>query len=234
MGFDTQFLRPGSNRFRVLVVGPKACQERVLPTRRRIRVEFQKTLARELRNSEHYDAHHRMRHKLQRWHLPLIPRPTADRILARLQQLRRLVAPRVSAAVLSTIWNRWPTARRLQRVAPCVFRCSHTAQDSIEHYACCPVVHAAALRDLRLAPCQWPHALPTFLLCARGEGHSSPSNLTRRALLLYACYRATNHLRHNPQPALIADASQLLRHMIWAGVKGHEASERVIDGLHHL
>ena len=88
----------------------------------------------------------RARHKFERWQLHkthlhpppegttgrhLLPAWQARRAVASLQLLRSLVPPRVCAAVLSTLWNRWCThARYQQKNAPtniCLFKCRDTA-----------------------------------------------------------------------------------------------------------
>ena len=62
-----------------------------------------------------------------------------------MQIVRRLSQPRVASAHLRTLWNGWPTSRRmrfLKEVLPtqtCVLGCDR-ANDCIEHYAVCPVL----------------------------------------------------------------------------------------------
>ena len=64
----------------------------------------------------------RLQHKISRWNLPGHPPWVASRILQRVRALRTLVPPRVQAAVFSTQWNRWTTARRFQvHGAPCLY-----------------------------------------------------------------------------------------------------------------
>ncbi|CAK0837112.1 unnamed protein product, partial [Prorocentrum cordatum] len=81
----------------------------------------------------------RIRHKLDQWALPGTPRIIAERFELTLQRLRRLVTPRVVAAVFSTGWNRWCTARRFKNTMGihnfCQLGCGGQAQDSVEHYS---------------------------------------------------------------------------------------------------
>ena len=123
------------------------------PVLRRIRNRFQSVFTAKLKEAAGYNAEERMRQKLRRWNLPGRPQVITARATRRIQLLPRLVPPRVAAAVISTIWNRWATARRLQIEGPdnkCVLGCSPTAEDSLEHYACCPLIRQAARRHLRL------------------------------------------------------------------------------------
>jgi len=75
---------------------------------------------------------------LRQIHLADPPRIVADRVLRRIRYLAACVPPRVLAAVVSTIWNRWTTARGFQkRFTPaccCLLGCPRRAEDPIEHY----------------------------------------------------------------------------------------------------
>ena len=167
-----------------------------------------------------------MRHKLQRWQLPGPPAITATRVLRRLNALKPLVAPRVSAAVLST---RWTTGRRFQRQDICVLGCSPTAADSIEHYACCPVIRTAAQRFLGLHMRPWPHALCDFMLATGPPSAPHPSRacLTRSAILLYAAYTMTNAAR-NKASRTRAEAIAMMQQAIAEGVRDHPRSQRIM------
>jgi hypothetical protein len=196
---------------------------------RRIRCNFQKTLAAELKATEHYDPVDRMRQKLDRWRLPGMEETLARRSLRRLVWLRDLVTPRVCAAVLSTMWNRWPTARRYQKDGRCVLLCSSTAQDSIEHYACCPVIRDAARRHLNLHLRGWPYAL-TDLMLASGPPtarHPTEDERIRVAILNYAAYLTTNSARHCP-PQDAAEAAAMLQQAIAEGARDHARSQLVL------
>ena len=136
--------------------GPEAQRPHTPPQAARVRQQFQSTLSLMLRRKEPYDEEHRMRHKFQRWNLTVLPRLAATRALNRLNYLDKHAPPRVGAAALSTLWNRWTTARRFQFFSPCCLGCSDTAADSIEHYAHCPLVRRAAKTELRLQLREWP------------------------------------------------------------------------------
>ena len=166
---------------------------------------------------------------MQRWQLPGPPAIIAARVLRRLQTLKPLVAPRVSAAVLSTLWDRRTTGRRFQRQDICVLGCSPTAADSIEHYACCPIIRTAARRFLGLHMRPWPHALCDFMLATGPPAapHPSRANLTRSAILLYAAYTAANTARHRA-PRTQAEAIAMMQQAIAEGVRDHPRSQRIM------
>ena len=69
--------------------------------------KFQKEIRARIRLQEAYDPHSRIRRKLERWRFEGLPRRVATTFEAALGRLRKLVPPRVVAAVLSTGWNRW-------------------------------------------------------------------------------------------------------------------------------
>ena len=50
---------------------------------------------------------HRVRQKMARWNLPCPPGIVSRRILKRLPEVAKLVAPWVQTAVLKTLWNGW-------------------------------------------------------------------------------------------------------------------------------
>jgi hypothetical protein len=117
-------------------------------------------------------------------------------VVKQLRQLRQLVPPRVSAAVLSTIFNRWTTARRMRHSrrsdTTCLLGCSPTAADSIEHYVNCPIWHR--WQKARLGDRLEQTILAHIML-------ATPMKKTRISLQaagVYVLYRTVNHLRHQP------------------------------------
>ena len=199
------------------------------PTLQRVRARFPSTLTARLRQASGYDPTFRMRQKLQRWQLPGPPAVVAARVLRRLHTLKPLVAPRMSAAVLSTLWNRWTTGRRFQRQDVCVLGCSPAAADSIEHYACCPIIRTAARRFLGLHMRPWPHALCDFMLTTGPPSAAHPSRacLTHSAILLYVAYNITNAARHKA-PRTGAEAVAMMQQAIAEGVRDHPRSQRIM------
>ena len=201
-------------------------------THNRIRRLFQSTLATKLREQSSYNPQERMRCKLRRWQLPGQPRVYTDRVLQRLTLIRSLVPPRVSAAVLGTLWNRWTTRRRFQQAGRCVLQCSDTAQDRIEHYAYCPVVQRAARTHLNLTCRPYPDGLTDFMMASGPPSHRHPSNLevARRALLVYATYACTNSARHKA-PADENEASQMMHQAILEGSRGHQQLQSILQDM---
>ena len=202
--------------------------------RARVRRQFQSATTTLLRSREPYNAEHRMRHKLARWRLPLLSRISATRALARLSLLGRCAPPRIRAAVLSTMWNRWVTARRFQRSNTCCLGCSVDAHDSIEHYSCCPVIRRVADSDLRLVMRPWPQAMGDFLLLTHPEcrDHTvSPARITlRMAFLVTAAYHVTNSARNN-LPRNDAEAVSMLRQSLWEAVRNHPGTEQELHTI---
>ena len=145
--------------------------------------------------------------------------------MRRLLTLHSLVAPRVSAAALSTLWNRWTSARRFQREASCVLGCREQA-DSIEHYVRCPVVRSFAGSFIQM---QIPAALAMQYFMLADDSLEEPQNLTRMGIVIYAVYRATEHIRRSC-PAEPVVVQQMLQQFAREAVKGHSPSMRVLDG----
>ena len=207
------------------------------PVLRRIRNRFQSVLTAKLKEAAGYNAEERMRQKLRRWNLPGRPQVITVRATRRIQLLPRLVPPRVAAAVISTVWNRWATARRLQiegLANKCVFGCSPTAEDSLEHYACCPLIRQVACRHLRLNLREWPYALTDFLMVQGPPTtrHVDDEHITRHSLLLYATYRVTNASRHR-RPASRAEVAGMLQQAIGEGNRDHPRAAGVLRRVWH-
>ena len=170
----------------------------------------------------------RLRHRLRRWKLPGFPRIVTSRVLRRLRTLSKLVAPRVQAAAISTIFNRWTTRRRFQQgyENSCVLGCG--GDDSLEHYLRCSATLAFARRHLGL---HFPTsaAWPLFLFADNpAELQDSPSLWTRVALLVYVIYRTTNACRHATTKLTAADLQRALHQSLHEAVRGHPASLRMI------
>jgi hypothetical protein len=138
----------------------------------------------------------------------------------------------VSSAVLSTIYNRWATARRFQRRAQlcnrCVLVCPGDAEDSIEHYVRCHAVRSFASSFLNLS---FSHAdaVEEFVLaseCTRWTANTR--DLSMLAILIYSVYRATNAARAqgNVSPTF---AKQMLGQYAKEAVRGHRMSSQLLD-----
>ena len=105
-----------------------------------LRKKFQKVVRTELSKSTKVDPMQRFRAKLDRWMLPGIPAYTASKLYRAMLDLKKWATPRICSAVLRTSWNGWCTKRRFQKWGPCCLGCdSFWQEDSIEHYAKCPI-----------------------------------------------------------------------------------------------
>jgi hypothetical protein len=153
-----------------------------------------------------------------------------EETLRHLLLLRQLVPPRVVSAVFSTIWNRWTTERRFdRRQSPsnvCKLGCSCSAEDSIEHYARCPITLETSRRFLRLDP-QCQVNLHTFVCC--NPHVKTDADITAAALLVYAVYRATNYQRFQTPLTNPSDIIDAMKQWTREGARGHPAAMRVLD-----
>ena len=170
----------------------------------------------------------RLRQKLARWLLPLYPRLRALRAARLLPRLRRLVPPRVVAAVLRTWFNGWCTRRRFQQHGMCLFGCSMGA-DSVEHYMRCSRIHQHGESRLRLPPPATFEQRGVCFLLLEPRPRLDDDTLIRRALLLAAAYRL--HCSHR-RGAPFAD-TEALRRALTQAIKesaiGHARATRALD-----
>ena len=199
--------------------------------RLRIKRGFQKQVGACLLKQMRVDPLERVRRKLARWELPGTPRIQSERVLRRLRKLNSLAPPRVAAAVFGTIWNRWTTARRFQqRASPlnrCVFGCSQTAEDSIEHYSRCSVVLDFGRRWLGLH-CVDGSALPAWTLAVSASKTLDDDTLICGAVHAYAAYRATNAARHSGGTSP-GRATELLTQFAKEAARGHKRATAAVD-----
>ena len=165
----------------------------------RIRRRFQNTVLQELRARGRPLLTHRLRHKMARWPCPVFPRVAIQRLEALLPRLPRLLPPRVTAAVLRTLYNGWVTDRRFQHAGACRFGCAD-ADDSIEHYACCRAVRTFAHSYLGLCShdeCR-DDRVARFVSLGCWHGEVTDAEVVKRAILQYAVYRSFLLHRHTP------------------------------------
>ena len=154
--------------------------------------------------------------------------------------------PRVSAAVLRTMWNGWTTARRFQQHGKCLLCCGHIcSEDSVEHYAVCQVaikfgrqvmgvtkvsdLHCVyGRRKLRIPLNSATNSVGLLVTLGLCSAPVSDEHLTLRALWCYALYRTTQTLRHGEKvaPENIPD---LLAQYAIEGVRGHTRSTSIFD-----
>ena len=160
---------------------------------------------------------------------PGLPLRVARRTLRHLHRLKSLAPPRLSAAVLSTAWNRWCTERRFGRHGPCVLQCGvQQGEDSVEHYALCPIVRGFAASFLRL---DFPGARGLEVLTLSAPELDCDVTLVRAAILAYATWRHTEATRRAgsvPRPHRFHDHG--LQQAAREAVKGHPRASGVLDG----
>lgn len=192
------------------------------------RHQHQNYVSQALQQRVHYNVTERIRHKMQRWKIQdLPPRVLTDRVTTLLSTLSTILPPKVTAAVLRTLFNGWTTARRSQRIGCCVFGCSPTAHDSLEHYATCPTVHTFGRKWLGLPHHDDPLQRRYDFITLGAHQHRSldPDITIRKAIRIYATYRAVLTIKHSdnlsPQTA-----SELLPQYARMAAMGHRRSTR--------
>ena len=131
--------------------------------------------------------------------------------------MQKLTSPRVQSGVFRTLWNGWTTAARFQSTQRCVLACSSSAEDRIEHYACCPFYRRLIVNWMGLDPRLT--SLAGFLLVAPVM---SDQEVTLVSVAVYAMHRATAHFRNNgtPAPQVVTD---FLQQMCQSAVFGHSS-----------
>ena len=107
----------------------------------------------------------------------------------------------------------------------CMLGCGGEAEDSLEHYAYCKVVHAAARKFLRIHV-DIKDAKDWFFL--NGSNEEDEDCLRGLALLHYTTYNATNHYRHNGVPET-KRAEEALEQYLKNAVEGHAESTSYLD-----
>lgn len=200
----------------------------------KVRRNFQKAAGALIRRDDGYDALDWIRSKLAYWGVR--DRREAVRCLCRIRELQATVPPRVFAAALGCIWNKWPTARRKQvRGRPCLLGCGH-GEDSVQHYSGCPQVRQAARKwlgmEFRISHplLHWVCAAPTCV-----EIEETLHWWSRVALLQYAVQQVTNGVRHGrgPLPAS-EEAQRALRQGLLEGVRGHSMARSLLRPLQQV
>ena len=197
---------------------------------RKVKSKFQACTRAALARIERPDNIGRIRAKLQRWNLAGIERHTAERCSSMFKRLAKLVPPRVAHAVWRTAWNGWTTARRFQKPSHhCLLGCDSTAaEDSIEHYARCKVTGELCNKFVGLGAVHYSKWLGNFVVLGVNDSKVNDTTLVKRAVVVYAIYRATNQLRHAPstQHDFIQD---LVHQFAREAVRGHPAATRMLE-----
>jgi hypothetical protein len=201
---------------------------------RKYKKEFQRYALKAIKLSKSPPAIERIRYKVDRWHgmtygLTGLPGHYSPLIATRLVNLGKLVAPRVHAAVFTTLWNGWCTHRRFQlrqnTSNVCKFKCSLRSEDSLEHYVRCPVVLKVAKHCLHFS---YPDEAGINLWMMSSPWLDLECNLRGLALLIYGAYMGFNSIRHSS----ISNEGQafhcIVQH-IKQGAAGHAKSIAHLD-----
>jgi hypothetical protein len=197
---------------------------------KRLRLGVQRAARTALMQAQRVNPEARLRHKLDRWRLPLFPRIRAMRAARVLPRLRRLVPPRVLAAVLRTWFNGWCTKRRFQSKGECLFGCL-LGEDSIDHYMHCKNLHQHGQARLRLPGVEALGNRSLSFMLLDASASLTDSVLTCRALLLAAAYRLHCRLRHSGGLVDEAVRTRALDHAVKEAALGHKGAMQLLDGL---
>ena len=179
------------------------------------------------RRPPHWPA--RLRAKLAKWEVTTLPGRRPQRALRALGHLRRLVAPRVRAAVLRTWLDGWATKRRFQSSGCCLWGCD-AGQDSVAHYARCMRLGRLAQEVFGLPlPVDVRDRADRWLLFGLADG---PRDALRRgavglaaAYLTHCSMRDGRHGHRQPAEEVAAAYRQHARQLVArAGGRLHSAS----------
>jgi hypothetical protein len=170
----------------------------------------------------------RLRSKLERWTLPLFPRLRATRAELVTGRLKKLVPPRVLAAVLRTWYNGWCSKRRFQGKGLCLFGCT-LGEDAVDHYMRCSKIHHHGCRRLRLP--MHPAVEERGLSCMLLDSELPDDQLVLRALLLTAAYRLHCTLRLRPPFCEDEVLRRALDQATKEAAMGHTKATAILDGV---
>ena len=225
-------LELAARHFENLGFGPAAMRESIAgPAREgqdeakraaQIRRLWQRTGMQILLRQPNVSAANFWRRRLERWQMGVFPRVRVIRAQSILSRLQDAAPPCVRAALLRSWFNGWCTGRRFQQPRSCIFGCSY--EDSIEHYAWCPVVREFAWRRLAI-----PHSLSgiaEFLLLDRDHRATPRDALIRLAIRTAAVYRVHCRSRH-AEHATIPTAESLGMAALEL-VRGHPAAAAMV------
>ena len=103
------------------------------------------------------------------------------------------------------------------------------SEDSLEHYAYCPIVGDYARSKLRL-PAHLSHGLRAFMCL---ESDVSDEDATLQLLLLYAVYTATNQLRFGVKCRRTLNGHVLLQQFVQQGAASSSKAQQIVDSIYH-
>ena len=106
-------------------------------------------------------------------------------------------------------------------------------EDSIEHYSRCTVGRTLSANFIGLPATHHSHWLGDFVVLGVSRGVCNDIALVKRAVAVYAIYRATNHLRHhasNDAQVIIDMLQQYAREAVRGHSKATAYLEKPLDG----
>ena len=168
-----------------------------------------------------------MRHKLERWCMPLFPRLRASRAVRVMDRLHKLAPPRVASALLRTWFNGWCTRRRFQGSGSCIFGCAY-GKDSVEHYSACSRLHSYGRQQLRPRDPGEPGLRTQCFMLLEASSTYTDELLVRRALLLTAAYKLHCRLRRSPPFTETEVLWRALDQAIKEAAQGHSRAIQVL------
>ena len=163
-----------------------------------------------------YNAEFRVRSKMQRWRFEGPEARVACWILQNCATVGRHCRPCVTSTYFRTLWNGWPTSRRMRNlpgstgVLACQMGCE-SGKDEIEHYLICPVAWKTlqSHRGIELATSR--RSIQSMLLARRDL---SLHEIKAIATSVYAISRTVQTLR-----GLDGAAEPILRLFLQEGLK---------------
>ena len=170
-----------------------------------------------------------MRKKLEGWSLSIFPRVRATRAVKMISRLTKLTAPRVSAAILRTLWSGWCTKRRFGAKGPCIF-CGYLDGDSVEHALKCKVLSQFGAEKLALPYHTDPQKRGMSFLILEPALELTDERLVLGALRTAAAYTVHCKFRRNPsrlgsEGAVRKALEQCCKEL----VQGHAGSTSIYD-----
>ena len=210
-------------------------EERNAQTDRAVRNKFQRTTKLQLLMLSKPDHEARLRHKLASFHIQGNMRTTVIQCLGALRDLKILVPPRVSAAVLRTLFNGWTSDRRFQKSSHCKLGCQgFTDEDSIEHYSVCPTIVQFARSFLNLGVRDYTPGVGDFVTLGLNRGTVEESKLALKAILIYSVYRTSDLYRRKGATSQ-ENATQALQQFAKDATRGHPKAQNALrfSFLHH-
>ena len=182
------------------------------------RKNYQKGFTKALNDKLCYNPEAYMRNRLDRYEFNIFPRFAAMEAMKALDQLSSTAQPKVRAAVLGTLWNRWMTqdkmgngknakALHFKRNKRYMLGCGY-GNDSLDHYAVCCKVSDAGRSWLGLRKVEdMVDRRSRFFLVDRNLKTEAGQALLRGASLIYAMYSTHNFYRYHPHrsPAFLME-----------------------------